>query len=223
MWALPYAKGTHGFVRQVFDGWELAPIITARTGQPFTGFDCTNNIGDTVCARYFLTNGLKLSTTGNSNNVPQLTAGGQALPNTFVYTTLPISTAYADPLVGSGELPTCNMVTNGAGNLVSTGQNCHWPANMLHRNFFKGPGYYNINLAIRKAFPITERYSLQFSSEFYNMLNHSNYYVQSGSPLDVSSGDPTLPFQVIGKRGVNPAGGVANERRFIQFALKLKF
>lgn len=224
VWALPYAKGTHGVVRQVFDGWEFAPIIVARTGQPFTAFDSTNNIGDSVAARYFLSTGLTLSTTGNSNNVPQIDpVTKQPVPNTFIFKNLPPFTTYADPLVQSGELPTCNMVRNSAGNLVSTGQNCHWPTNMLGRNYFTGPGVYNINLAIRKAFPITERYSLQFSSEFYNLLNHSNYYVQSGAASDVGGFDNTVPFQVIGKRGVNPAGGVANERRFIQFALKLKF
>ncbi len=109
---------------------------------------------------------------------------GKPIPNTFTYIKLvPASASYFDPLVGSGELPTCNMVTNGAGNLVSTGQNCHWPANMTHRNAFRAPGWYNFNMAIRKTFQITERYGLQFSGEAYNLLNHSNYYVQSGSTL----------------------------------------
>jgi hypothetical protein len=124
-----------------------------------------------------------------------------------------------DPLVGSGELPTCDMVTNGAGHLVSTGQNCLWPSNMTGRNAFHGPGAYFINMAIGKTFPITERFKLNFRSEFYNLLNHSNYYVQSGSSADL--GGAAGP--IIGKRGVNPAGGVPNERRFIQFALKLLF
>jgi len=48
---------THGFLKQVLDGWELAPIITARTGNSFTTFDCSANIGDTVCARYFVPSG----------------------------------------------------------------------------------------------------------------------------------------------------------------------
>jgi len=96
---------------------------------------------------------------------------------------------------------------------------------MTRRNAFHGPGVYNINLAIAKAFPITERFRMQFRSEFYNLLNHSNYYVQSGATADASvfdATDPTTQF-IVGKRGVNPAAGVANERRFIQFGLKLIF
>jgi hypothetical protein len=31
------------------------------------------------------------------------------------------------------------------------------------------------------------------------------------------------PFAIQGKKGVNPAAGVPNERRFVQFAVKLNF
>jgi hypothetical protein len=121
-------------------------------------------------------------------------------------------------------LPTCDMTTNPAGNTVSTGANCKWPSNMTGRNAFRGPGAYNINLAIRKQFAVTERYKLQFSTEFYNLLNHSNYYVQGGGVNDFGN-FPTPPdhLEVIGKRGVNPALGIPNERRFIQMALRLSF
>jgi hypothetical protein len=180
-------------------------------------FDGTNNIGDTVAARYFVPAGANIPLSGTTANS---TING---PNTYTYLTLPASVAYADPLVGSGELPTCNMVTNAAGNLVSTGQNCQWPANMSRRNSFLAPGFYNIDAAIGKTFPIGERFKLQFRSEFYNMLNHSNYYVQTGASADVSNGTAGAPFQIIGKRGFNPAAGIPNERRFIQLSLRLSF
>jgi hypothetical protein len=32
-----------------------------------------------------------------------------------------------------------------------------------------------------------------------------------------------VPFQILGKKGVNPAVGIPNERRFIQMALRLTF
>ncbi len=227
VWALPYAKETHGWVKQVLDGWEFAPIINARTGNPFTVFDSSNGVGgDTVFGRYFVPTGMTVPFTGSSNNINALDPVTKKPlgVNTFAYIVLgPASATYMEPLTGSGELPTCNTVTNAAGNPVSTGQNCRWPANMTHRNAFRGPGWYNYNLAIRKSFPITERYKLQFSSEFYNLLNHSNYYVQSGSTNDIGNGANPGFFPVIGKRGVNPAAGVSNERRFIQFAMRLSF
>jgi hypothetical protein len=248
VWDIPYAKGTHGFVRQALDGWELAPVWTAHSGNPFTVFDSNAFNGDTVVARYFAPGGAP-PRTGSTASVP--TTGYGEGPNAFTYMTLPASSTYynqlifdatggvagiGDTTIVDGELPTCGVTTN-AGNTVSTGQSCTWPSNMTGRNYFRGPGWYNINLAIRKTFPVTERYKLQFSSEFYNLLNHSNYYVQSGSFADMGNtcatnnpnvianlnGCSSPDYQVFGKRGVNPAFGVPNERRFVQFALKFLF
>jgi hypothetical protein len=171
---------------------------------------------DTIASRYVPTAPFQLA--GSTSTATLL----NNRPNTFAYINLPGSNTYTDPLVGSGEQPTCDMITNSAGDLVSTGQNCHFPANMTRRNAFRGPGVYNINLSAGKEFPITERYRLQFRAEFYNLLNHSNYYVQS-NVADAGNFGSLTPFAIQGKKGVNPAAGVPNERRFVQFAVKLNF
>jgi hypothetical protein len=206
----------HGVLKQAMDGWSLSPIVTARTGQPFTVFDSNGFLGtDTIASRYVPSAPFQL--TGSSSTATTLNT-----PNTFAYINLPGSNTYTDPLVGSGELPTCDMVTNAAGNPVSTGQNCHFPTGMTRRNAFRGPGVYNINLSAGKEFPLTERFHLQFRGEFYNLLNHSNYYVQSNL-ADAGYVGSMTPFAIQGKKGVNPAAGVPNERRFVQLALKLTF
>ncbi len=215
VWSLPYAQHTKGWIRQVLDGWQFSPIWIARTGNPFTVFDSNGFLGtDTIASRYIPTGAFRLDGTTSTSTVIS--------PNTFVYSNLPGSATYADPLVGSGELPTCDMATNAAGHLVSLGTNCHYPANMTHRNAFRQPGFYNVNLAIAKSFPINERFKLQFRTEMYNALNHSNYYVQT-SQADAGYFGSNTPFQIIGKKGVNPAVGIPNERRFIQMALRLTF
>jgi len=230
VWALPYANGTHGVAKQVLDGWELAPIVTAHTGNPFTVFNSLFGVGgDTAFARFQIPAGQTIQYTGNSNNVPAGNEGAVDFsgPNNYNYLTLPsipLNQIYFEPLTGSGELPTCDMTTNAAGDTVSTGRNCKWPSNMTGRNAFRGPGAYNINLAIRKQFSVTERFKLQFSSEFYNLLNHSNYYIVAGGTQDFGNFFPSPNnFEVLGKRGVIPAGGIPNERRFIQMALRLTF
>ena len=43
IWDIPFARQTRGLVRSVLDGWELAPILTARTGAPYTIYDPTND------------------------------------------------------------------------------------------------------------------------------------------------------------------------------------
>ncbi len=230
VWALPYANGKHGFAKQVLNGWELAPIITAHTGNPFTVFNSLFGLGgDTAFARFQIPQGATIQYTGNSNNVPAGNEGAVDFsgPNNYNYLTLPsipLDQMYFEPLTGSGELPTCDMTTNSLGDTVSTGTNCKWPSNMVRRNAFRAPGVYNINMAIRKQFSLNERFKLQFSSEFYNLLNHSNYYVVAGGTQDFGNFFPSPDhFEVLGKRGVIPAGGIPNERRFIQMALRLTF
>jgi len=231
VWALPYARNTHGFVKQAADGWEFAPIVTSRTGNPFTVFDSFNGFGgDTAFARYQIPAGAKIPYSGTSNNVPAGVEGTVDFsgPNNYNYLnlpTIPAAQQYFEPLTGSGELPTCAMTTNSLGDMVSTGTHCKWPSNMTRRNAFRAPGVYNINLAIRKQFSVTERFKLQFSSEFYNLLNHSNYYIVAGGTQDFGNffPSPTPNFEILGKRGVIPAAGVPNERRFIQMALRLTF
>ena len=215
VWTLPYFSGTHGIARQVLDGWQFSPILVARTGNPFTVLDSNGFLGtDTIASRYVPSGAFSLSGTSSTSH--------PTAANTFTYSTLPGSSTYTDPLVGSGELPTCDMTTNAAGHRVSTGQNCHYPAAMTRRNAFRQPGWYNINLAIAKNFPINERFKMQFRTEFYNALNHSNYYVQT-TQADAGNFGTGVPFQIVGKKGVNPAAGVPNERRFIQMALRLTF
>ncbi len=126
--------------------------------------------------------------------------------------------AYADPLVGAGELPTCSK----AG---SNPLNCSFPANTTHRNAFLVPGAWHFNFGVYKDFKLTERYGLQFRTEMFNAFNHSNFYALTGGNADVSglapsTANPNIGF-IQGKKGTDL--GPILERRFFQFAMKLKF
>ena len=211
IWALPYAKNTHGWVKQVLDGWSLVPVWTARTGYPFAIFDCTNQIDTTSCGRLIAASGfVKSGTTSRPT-------GG---PNVFNYLAYPTSGvgSYASTTNGgiSAELPQCPAIG-------SNPLQCNFPTSMTHRNAFRMPGVWNFNFGVYKDFKLTERFGLQFRTEMYNAFNHSNFYVLTGGNggnADVSG----LNGFIQGKKGTDlDPGGFINERRFIQFALKLKF
>ena len=108
------------------------------------------------------------------------------------------------------------------------------------QELFRRPATYNLKLAIRESFPINQQVRMKFSQSSTTLYNHSNDYVQAGGNQDAGNypctsnaflafpcannpvtGQPG--FNVIGKQGVVPTGGVPNERRFIQFALRLSF
>jgi hypothetical protein len=57
----------------------------------------------------------------------------------------------------------------------------------LHRNFFRGFPLVQADLAVRRRFRLSERFSLQARLESFNLVNHPNFAPQSGS-LGVMAG-----------------------------------
>jgi hypothetical protein len=85
----------------------------------------------------------------------------------------------------------------------------------LGRNVGRGPGYYEIDTALEKSTPITERLALKFRAEAFNVLNHPIY----GDPAsDISASS----FGVITSPLNTGATGIGTPRR-LQFMLRLEF
>lgn len=204
IWAVPYARHTSGVWKKVFDGWEVAPIFTARTGAPFSLFDSTNTVFEVTPRAFNLAGTPGLPRTGPSNSaVP-------SSPNLFNY--ISITDSAGNPLFD----PTYTNPISG------TSEFGPYPANMTGRNTFRAPGTWNLDVGIYKTTAITERLKVQFRAEMFNALNHSNLYVDT-SGVDVSSGS-----NVFAKRGVTPQALVFtnpgfDERRNVQLALKVIF
>jgi hypothetical protein len=45
----------------------------------------------------------------------------------------------------------------------------------LGRDTLTGPGLAELDLSLHKSTQLSERYNLQFRSEFFNVLNHTNF------------------------------------------------
>ena len=89
------------------------------------------------------------------------------------------------------------------------------------RNFVRGFGAWQMDLAVRREFPIYERLKLQFRAEAFNVFNHPNFGF-----VDPIFGDPTFGQAT---STLNSSLGVLNPLyqtggpRSMQFALKLIF
>ncbi len=75
----------------------------------------------------------------------------------------------------------------------------------LGRNSFRTPGFAQWDFAANKNFRVREDMKLQFRSEFFNLLNHTNLGVPDSKTTDASFGTIRSTFP----------------SRQIQFALKL--
>jgi len=95
------------------------------------------------------------------------------------------------------------------------------------RNIFEAPGYWNLDGALDKRFHVTERVSLQFRSEFFNILNHANF----DNARDASGGSNSILSTIFGRTccaTVAPPStqsiiSTGESGRIIQFALKVQF
>jgi outer membrane receptor protein involved in Fe transport len=85
------------------------------------------------------------------------------------------------------------------------------------RNTIFGPDFRNLDMALLKDTKLTERVSLQFRAEFFNLANHSNYRNPSGAVFTGSGTNYTL----VPTYGL--ITGIYNTPRQIQFALKILF
>jgi hypothetical protein len=227
VWEPPVFKNSTGVARQILGGWSFAPIFEARTGTPFTVFDCFNAIN--TCPRYAPLTAGALPTTGNDNAPMSGT-------NVFDYLVLPPRLDYNSPLLGVSDFGECTTPGQAAPN------DCPFPSDMTRRNAFRGPNHWMWDMGIYKTFKITERVGLQLRGELFNALNHPNTFV-IGSSADPSTNSIAPGTAGCSAAGADPAvnlcpvvqakkGGLpgillnsinTREHRNVQLALKLTF
>jgi hypothetical protein len=99
----------------------------------------------------------------------------------------------------------------------------------LGRNAVRAPGVWQIDPALTKRFPITERLGLNFRAEAFNILNRAQYGAPgvSWAPPTGTPGSPNYSpnpnsFGVINTAYSTNATGSGTPRE-LQFSLKLEF
>jgi hypothetical protein len=195
---VPYGRGRkHGhdlnpFLDAFIGGWQVSAIDTAQAGTPFNityGPNSAQLASTQITANY---RGVNLY---RPNRVP-------GVPLTQGRTVQQAVTGYIQYInYNAIQLPAINSA---AGVLQS-------PFGNLSRNPGRTPAFYETDLDLNKRFstPI-EGLKVEFRSELYNILNHSNLYLPS-SPSGTQGGTPT-------------SGGLITSTftpRVVQFGLKI--
>ena len=196
IWDTPWFKSGKGFLTQALGGWNISGIFTARSGIPFSAYTFSPyNLNGYLVPRLAPSTPITdWGVAGNPTAVP-------GVANSFVGLTLPTSgvTGPLNPTLGIDDFGP-------------------FPANMTGRNAFEGPGAWNVDAAVQKTFKLTERFGLQFRAEGFDILNHHNFYVD---PFSVTNSTQILEEK--GGIGSAATGGNNDERRFMQFSLRLVF
>ena len=208
-YALPFGKDkrfmnhSNKIVDAVAGGWGINWIATLQGGQPITLGCPTGATTGTGC---------------NDLNVP-----GQSQKLGIKVITLPGGThapvwfgnpaAFSQPCpLGVTPVPTnCTPAGNGVNILGG------------YNTTTTGPGYHKLDFSASKGFQLTERFSLQFRSEFFNILNHPNFNAPGfgGNGVVSISGSTDFTNGNFGQIGSTRDGAYSS--REIQFALKLYY
>jgi hypothetical protein len=181
-----------------------------------------------ISARYELPFGHgKHFLTGASGAAAKLAGGWQLNGITTLLSGFPFTPVIGSNRSGDGDTrnpdrPSLNPAFSGP---ITLGQPGQWfnpnafilPAagtyGNLGRGVFRGPGLANLDLSLIKNTQVTERASLQFRAEFFNILNHANF------------GTPNAT--VFSSGAINASAGLittlATTPRQIQFGLKMIF
>jgi hypothetical protein len=198
IWQTPWFKSGRGFLTQALGGWTISGIYTARTGTPFSIYDESFLLNFYVIPRLTPATPITQYHTGTAVQVP-----GSA--NQYTALNIPASGVDGAPY-------------NSALDLNDFGP---FPANMTARNAFRGPGAWNLDAAVEKNFKLTERFGLIFRAEGFDVLNHHNFYVNGFDNYTVGGASQVVEEK--GGLGTSATGGNNDERRFMQFSLRLTF
>src|ERR1700722_4517336 len=195
---LPFGRGRSMFAdvgrtaNYFIGGWSVNTITTWASGLPFSpsylASECSAD-RDTGPCRPNIVGPVHI--TGDRNNY-FTTTGGVSLP------TCPVK-GCTDPGQPIGPWQRPAIATFGTAGY----------------NSLRGPAFFDTDLALEKNIPLTERYSLQFRTDFLNVFNKVNLGNPSGC-VDCNAGG-SQTGAVITTLAPNAA------QRQIEFALRLQF
>ncbi len=181
VYQLPFGKG-----RQFGSSWN--PVLDAVAGGwELTGIN-TAHTGTPLDIAYFTTPAA-IDVTGLQNDYR-----GQA----------EIRPNVSGSAIGQS---TSAMIRNYFAGYTFTQPTPQSPFGNLGRNVFRAPGLEQWDLGVDKNFRIRERLNVQFRSEFFNILNHTNFGIPDPRVNDAAFGTTTTTYPP----------------RQIQFALKVLF
>jgi hypothetical protein len=190
VWELPFFKNSTGLVKNILGGWQFNGTATYHTGAHWEPY-CSSSLPTSSCDY----NGDAEANDRPNSTVTSFSGGTHEMwANGFA--AVDPRWCYATDESCIFQRPELGFVGN------------------LGRNTFTGPGYAEWNPSLVKVFRFTERVTLDFRAESFNVLNHTNFKLPGASPSTFGSVRSGANFGL--------AGGNFNPRN-LQLGLKLKF
>jgi hypothetical protein len=179
---LPKFFPTASWEGKVADGWAIQGLVVLQSGQPYSVVDYSGAVGSIY---YSINDGItnpivplapgctpKNAVTGaigNDFSLPALKASCFTVPLLYPCN----STLVANPQQADGSIP-CSAIP--AGDQFET----NFIPGGGQRNIFRQPWQRRADISIVKVTQLTERFSLKYSLDVYNLTNHPSFDI----PID---------------------------------------
>ena len=189
-------------------GWALNYLVTLQGGQPITIPCPTATTSGTNCNAFRVAGqdpklGVHTVKDVNGKDNPFWFGNRAAFQQ-------PCQLTFNGPDTGSDAAPGCSPLT-GIGVLGGAPSTTY------------GPGFHRFDLSLFKSFQFTERTSLQFRSEFFNLTNHPNFNSPGFGGNGVIAIGNSLNFNNSAFGQIGSTRDAPYDPRQIQFALKLYY
>ena len=199
----PWYRSQRGIVGRFAGGWTLSPVLTAGTGQPLAC--ATNNTGQSFGSN----DGSNLTDTENCVFTSSY-SGGQQTHRGVLGSTDANGVAVGTAPHPGGTSAAVNMFTSPAAVFDSVRPLIlGLDSNSGGAGRISGLPYLNLDLSIKKKLVVFEKYSVELTGVFQNVMNH----------LDFSN--PSLSLQSTSSWGVTKTQG--NQPRQIQLGVRAYF
>jgi len=197
---LPLFKNATGAKGALLANWAISSITISQSGTPFSFTDSAPGTGFLGAGLTPTTLGASLApagsiSAGNTSGDIHKRIDGYLNPTNFASAPLLYPTQCASD---------DNFCTTDFGN--------------LGRNIYRGPFQQNWDFSLLKNFRVTERQSIRFTADFFNIWNHPNFGNPSITDIEAYLASPTDPNNPFGKI-VSTVG----TPRLIQLSLRWAF
>ena len=199
---LPFLRHSNGVIHTVLGGWQAAGVTTFQSGLPFSIYDSASGTafilnGSTSTLTADLGSGKTIAGGYSTGDIHARLNGYLNLSNFAAVPVLAANQTLCNPLQPDPTIiPNSNYCVTGFGN--------------LGRNIYRGPHEQNWDFSLIKNFKLTERQSLRFTTDFFNIWNHANF----GNPSVTDVENPGAFGKIVSDKGVP---------RLIQFSLRYAF
>jgi hypothetical protein len=184
---LPFYSHASGFTGGALGGWEVSGVITLQSGLPFTPIDSAGGSAYALSSPNLATPtfapGYSCATAATSGST-ESRLGHWANPAAYQPdAVIPLANGAPGDATGYGNAP---------------------------RNCIIGPPQKNVDFTIGKTFKLTERQSLRFRTDFFNLFNHPSFANPSATDIESASSFSQIT-------------SVVGTPRLVQFSLKYGF